>query len=431
MTYPETLQYLFSRLPMFQRIGAAAYKADLENTLKLSEILGKPEGRFRSIHVAGTNGKGSTSHFLASILQEAGFKTGLFTSPHLRDFRERIRINGKVIPKMEVRTFVESYREAFDKVQPSFFEWSFALASHYFALQNVDIAVMETGMGGRLDSTNIITPVLSVITNIGLDHVQFLGPTIPEIAKEKAGIIKKEIPVVIGETQAETTNIFMDFARSRNAPIIFADRNFSVKSYGYSKKPVPKLWLDISSGIPPSSARYYPGLYGSYQCRNLVTVLQSVETLRQSGIEIRPEHIKQGISKVTGNTGIQGRWQLLSKQPLTFADIGHNADGIREVVGQINRIEYRKLHFVLGVVNDKDVGAMLKLLPTNASYYFCKANIPRGLDSGSLLKMAHLEGLEGNEYSSVKEALYAARQAAALSDLIVVGGSAFVVAEVL
>lgn len=414
---------------MFHRIGAAAYKADLNNTHALCLMLGNPEKEFKSIHIAGTNGKGSTSHFIASVLQQQGYKTGLFTSPHLRDFRERIKVNGKMISKSEVTAFVSRHREEFDAIQPSFFEWTFALAAWYFAKQKVDIAVIETGMGGRLDSTNVITPLVSIITNIGFDHTQFLGSTLSEIASEKAGIIKPGIPVIIGETQPETEATFTTKSLQSGSAITFADQQFTCLSSGYTRHRPPMLKAEFQS---ENKDRYklVSALSGKYQLKNLCTVLSALDALRRQGIKINSENMVSGIRNVVKNTGLKGRWQTLSRNPLTIADIGHNPDGIREVLDQIKLTPHEKLHFVIGVVNDKDVHTMLGKLPRNATYYFCKADIPRGLDAMALAEQAAGFSLQGQVYLSVNEALAAARSAAAANDLVVVGGSAFVVAEV-
>ena len=414
---------------MFHRIGAAAYKADLNNTHALCLMLGNPEKEFKSIHIAGTNGKGSTSHFIASVLQQQGYKTGLFTSPHLRDFRERIKVNGQMIRKSEVTAFVSRHREEFDAIQPSFFEWTFALAAWYFAKQKVDIAVIETGMGGRLDSTNVITPLVSIITNIGFDHTQFLGSTLSEIASEKAGIIKPGIPVIIGETQPETEATFTTKSLQSGSAITFADQQFTCLSSGYTRHRPPMLKAEFQS---ENKDRYklVSALSGKYQLKNLCTVLSALDALRRQGIKINSENMVSGIRNVVKNTGLKGRWQTLSRNPLTIADIGHNPDGIREVLDQIKLTPHEKLHFVIGVVNDKDVQTMLGKLPRNATYYFCKADIPRGLDAMALAEQAAGFSLQGQVYHSVNEALAAARSAAAANDLVVVGGSAFVVAEV-
>jgi dihydrofolate synthase/folylpolyglutamate synthase len=430
MTYQQTLDYLFSQLPMFHRIGAAAYKADLSNTIQLCVMLDHPEKKFRSIHIAGTNGKGSTSHFLASVLQEAGYKTGLFTSPHLKDFRERVKINGIMIGKKEVATFVQQHKEEFDAIQPSFFEWTFALAAWYFVKEKVDIAIIETGMGGRLDSTNVINPIVSVITNIGLDHTQFLGTTLEAIAVEKAGIIKQGIPVVIGENQSETSPVFDKTCRKQNSEISYADQHILLKETAYTQQNPPMLGATFYS---LQNALYYnlvSPLSGKYQLKNLATVLNTLEVIQRKGFNIGESCIEDGILNVVKNTGLMGRWQTIKRKPLTIADIGHNPDGIREVLEQLAITPHNKLHFVLGVVNDKDVKGMLSKLPKNAVYYFCKANIPRGLDAGELAKLAGGIGLEGIVFESVKAALTAAQQSANANDLVLVGGSAFVVAEV-
>jgi dihydrofolate synthase/folylpolyglutamate synthase len=430
MTYQQTLSYLFSQLPMFHRIGAAAYKADLNNTIALCRILGNPEKKFKSIHIAGTNGKGSTSHYIASVLQESGLKTGLFTSPHLKDFRERIKINGRMISKKDVTSFVEQHKSDFNSIQPSFFEWTFALAAWYFAKEKVDIAVMETGMGGRLDSTNVIRPAISVITNIGLDHTQFLGNTLAEIAAEKAGIIKTGIPVVIGETHPETVSVFNKTAQKFNAEITFADHQVLLMESHFTGHRPPLLAANYHSSQTNHGYKLTSPLSGKYQLKNLATVIGTIEKLQQKVFKIEEEHIIAGIRKAVKNTGLMGRWQTISKKPLTIADIGHNPDGIREVLEQIELTPHEKLHFVIGVVNDKDVQAMLGKLPKDATYYFCKADIPRGLDAGELAKLAEEFSIKGRAYPSVKEALSSARENAGENDLVMVGGSAFVVAEV-
>jgi dihydrofolate synthase / folylpolyglutamate synthase len=430
MTYPQTLDYLYKQLPMFHRIGAAAYKADLSNTLALCRLLEHPETKFRSLHIAGTNGKGSTSHFLASVLQENGYRTGLFTSPHLSDFRERIRVNGKMIPKKDVTKFVETHKEAFDLVQPSFFEWTFALAAWYFSREKVDIAVMETGMGGRLDSTNVITPLLSVITNIGLDHTQFLGDTLPKVATEKAGIIKAGIPVVIGESHPETSPVFENRSRELGSPLIFADRQMHLSEKELPIRTASRLNAEYDSKTTGKHYTLSSPLTGAYQLKNMATVLSAIETLQATGFSLKDEFLNKGIRNCVRNTGIKGRWQIIGRKPLTVADIGHNPDGIREILTQIRLTPHQQLHFVLGVVNDKDVRTMLSMLPSDARYYFCKADIPRGLDAAILAEYAREFNLNGNVFASVKEALTEARLTAESDDLIVVGGSAFVVAEV-
>lgn len=404
MNYPETLDYLFGQLPMYQRIGNAAYKANLDNTYRLSEILNHPEKQFKSVHIAGTNGKGSTSHMLASVLQEAGYKVGLYTSPHLKDFRERIKINGEMISENEVIDFVKEYKHEFEKIQLSFFEWTVGLAFHYFANQKVDIAIVETGLGGRLDSTNIVTPEVAVITNISMDHTQFLGDTLAKIAAEKAGIIKSTIPVVIGETQPEIKPVFIEKAKQLNAPIQFADEY--------------------------PTQEYESDLKGAYQQKNKKTVVATIQILQTLGWKIAANHIKKGLLNVVNNTGLMGRWQVLNKQPLTVCDTGHNEAGIKLILAQLAEQDYEKLHFVLGVVNDKDITNILQLLPNNAIYYFCQANIPRALDVNTLAEKATAVGLSGTTFPSVEAAYQAAQKNATAKDMIFIGGSTFVVAEV-
>lgn len=409
MTYQQTIDYLFSQLPMFHRIGKAAYKANLNNINSLCTLLGNPHRKFKSVHVGGTNGKGSTSHLIASVLQEGGYKTGLFTSPHLKDFRERIRINGKMIRENEVVSFVEKLRESFQNLQPSFFEMTTALAFDYFARERVDIAVIEVGMGGRLDSTNIILPVVSVITNISMDHTQFLGKTIEKISGEKAGIIKKNIPVVIGEIQYGTQKVFLQKAMKQNAEIFFADQK-----------------SQLISGRKVQAA-----LKGIYQRKNIKTALQTIEVLQNSGFEISEDNIRKGFLNVIENTGLMGRWQTLALSPLTICDVGHNKDGIIEVVKQISETPHEKLHFILGMVSDKNHDEILALLPKDAIYYFCKPDIPRGLDEKELESKARNFFLKGRVYPTVKKAFRSAQLNAKKKDMIFIGGSTFVVAEVL
>ncbi|MBI2269713.1 MAG: bifunctional folylpolyglutamate synthase/dihydrofolate synthase [Bacteroidetes bacterium] len=444
MNYKETLQYMYDALPMFHRIGSAAYKADLNNTIAICNLLKNPQDKFRSIHVAGTNGKGSTSHMLASILQSAGYKVGLYTSPHLKDFRERIKINGKMIPRKLVIDFVSRYRSDFDRIQPSFFEMTVGLAFDHFAKQKVDIAIIEVGLGGRLDSTNVITPLLSVITNINYDHQNLLGDTLAKIAAEKAGIIKPGIPVVIGETQAEVKSVFTKKAVDCNSRIFFADKFYKLKNYKQESKK-GKLYLDadvyrrtklIISGLRCE----LPGLY---QLKNITTVLMAIDILTcPSPLAPRPlssvprpfnisfGHIYKGIANVVSQTGLRGRWQVLNEKPLVVTDTGHNEAGIKEVLKQIRATPHKKLHIVLGMVNDKDIKNILGLLPKGAAYYFCKPRIPRGLNEKELQQQAYRAGLKGLSYNSVKSAYKAARLAAAKTDMVFVGGSTFVVAEV-
>lgn len=432
MTYVQTLDYLYSQLPMYQRIGHAAYKADLNNTIEICRILGNPEKYLnkRCIHIAGTNGKGSTSHFLASILQSAGYKTGLYTSPHLKDFRERIKINGKLIPKMKVVAFVKKHKTAFKRIQPSFFEMTVGLAFDYFKNEKVDIAIIETGMGGRLDSTNVINPLLSVITNIGWDHEHFLGNTLAKIAAEKAGIIKSGIPVVIGETHKETAHTFITKAKSEKAKIYFADKLFDVKSPRLMGNRKQYLELTITEANSVFLKKAQSELTGIYQYKNIKTVAASVKILREQGFIISDKEFYSGLKSVVSQTGIMGRWQKLSSSPLAYCDTGHNIDGIKEVLAQIALTNYKKLHFVIGVVSDKKIEPVLRILPQDAVYYFCRPKIPRGLSESELMNKAISLGLKGHAYKSVKSAYKAALQQAKPRDLVFVGGSTFVVAEV-
>jgi dihydrofolate synthase / folylpolyglutamate synthase len=428
MTYQQTLDYLFGKLPMYQRVGAAAYKADLNNTISICKTLGNPEKKIKCVHVAGTNGKGSSSHMLAAILQQAGYKTGLYTSPHLVDFRERIKINGKMVPKSEVVKFVEEYKESFEKIEPSFFEWTVGLAFHYFAQQEVDVAIIEVGLGGRLDSTNVINPVCSLITNIGFDHMNLLGETLPLIATEKAGIIKLKTPVVISQNQLEVVSIFNDKAKSLKAPIDFADKNYKVI---YTKHNASLLEIELLYKKTNTKHLYKLDLQGDYQIKNLMGVLNTVENLKQKGFIIEDAVVIEALQHVQKTTGLQGRWQILNKKPLTIADTGHNEDGIKEVLENLKRYTYKTLHIVLGMVNDKDISKILQLLPKDATYYFCKASIPRALDENDLCKQAKKCNLIGKAYKTVPEALAAATKKAKASDLIFVGGSTFTVADVL
>lgn len=405
MTYQDTLNWMFSQLPMYQRQGKTAFKKDLSNTLKFAEHLNNPETKFKSIHVAGTNGKGSTSHMLASILQEAGYKVGLYTSPHLKDFRERIKINGQVVSKQFVIGFIKRNKAFFESNKLSFFEMTVGMAFDYFAKQNVDIAVVEVGLGGRLDSTNIITPEVSVITNIGLDHTQFLGNTFEAIAFEKGGIIKPNITVVIGETQKETTPIFKDLAKANNSKMVFAD------------KEVSKV--------------YESDLIGSYQSKNIKTTVQTINEIKQKGFKISQKSLKQGLQNVTKNTGLLGRWQVLKELPKVVCDTGHNREGLTYVVNQLSNENFDSLHIVFGVVNDKDLSSIMDLLPKQATYYFCKPNIPRGLDADELKHIFLKHRLTGKVYNSVKEAYKTALNNAEKDDFIFIGGSTFVVAEII
>jgi dihydrofolate synthase/folylpolyglutamate synthase len=436
MDYTDTIQYLYTQLPMFTRDGASAYKADLHNTIELCKRLGNPQHQFKSVHVAGTNGKGSTSHMLAAILQTAGYKTGLYTSPHLKDFRERIRINGQMISEQTVIDFVAAHKNDFDEIAPSFFEMTVGLAFEVFAKEKVDIAIIEVGLGGRLDSTNIITPLLSVITNIGWDHMNLLGDTLQLIASEKAGIIKPGIPVIIGENQPDTAQVFIDKAAKEVTDILFASDIWKVEKSNTKSQDSKSdlLELNVIKNSPltthHSPLTIHLDLTGSYQLKNVKTVLSAVEELRSQGFRISDDHIRTALSQVKTLTGLHGRWETLSQNPLTICDTGHNPDGIEEVMKNIAAVDYQHLHFVIGMVNDKDITKVLSMLPKDATYYFCKPDIPRGLEAESLKLKAESFGLHGEAHASVKEALQSARHNAGEKDLVFVGGSTFVVAEV-
>jgi dihydrofolate synthase/folylpolyglutamate synthase len=405
-TYAQSLDYLLTQLPMFQRVGAAAYRNDLTNITKLCNILGNPQKDLKCVHVAGTNGKGSVTHIIASVLQEAGFKVGVFVSPHYKDYRERIKINGKLISKKFVTGFVEENKEKFKSINASFFEISTAMAFEYFKQKRVDVAIIEVGMGGRLDSTNIITPLFSVITNISLDHQQFLGNTLAKIAAEKAGIIKNKIPVVIGETQKETKPVFLKKAKATGSMILFADQEIS-------------------------SLPFETNLKGDFQKKNLATAFLALCILKKAGVKIKNIHFAKGFLKVAKNTSFMGRWMVMNKKPLTIFDSAHNQGGIQELKKEIENTKYKNLHFVYGTVADKDISPVLSLLPKNARYYFCKADIPRGLDAKALKQQAAKHKLKGEAYPSVKDAFRAAKSNAGKKDMVLVSGSVFVVAELL
>jgi len=435
MNYNETLTYLYNQLPMFTRVGSTAFKADLTNTIALCERLDNPQHKFKSIHIGGTNGKGSTSHMLAAVLQTAGYKTGLYTSPHLKDFRERIRINGEMISEQEVVHFVAEHKIDFEEIEPSFFEMTVALAFDIFARHQIDIAIIEVGLGGRLDSTNIITPLLSIITNIGWDHMNILGNTLPEIAAEKAGIIKPEIPVIIGEYQPEIAGIFTQKAEKENAELIFASEQWIEESQeprvrNQEATQLVEVTVTSTHNSQPTTHNLKLDLTGTYQLKNVRNVLSAVQELRKQGFIITDEHVKHALAHVKSLTGLQGRWYTLNTNPLTICDTGHNPEGIAEVLKNIALVKYELLHFVLGMVNDKDITKVLSLLPKNATYYFCKPDIPRGLDETSLKEQAEAIGLHGKAYPSVPEALKAAQHAATQKDLVFAGGSTFVVAEI-
>jgi len=428
MTYKETLEYIYAKLPMFHRIGPAAFRNDLTNTIRLLDELGNPQHKFKSIHIAGTNGKGSVSHLIAAVLQSAGYKTGLYTSPHYKDFRERIKLNGEMVSEEFVMDFVERIRSMVEEIQPSFFEITVAMAFDYFAKQEVDFAVIETGLGGRLDSTNVITPILSVITNISYDHQNFLGDTLQLIAKEKAGIIKTNILVVIGETQEEVKDVFIQQAKEKNAAISFADQIFRCNLIDEDSD---KLVLNVKDKTKDQSYELESQLTGPYQVKNIQTVLQTIEQLKNQGIKISDEHRSNGIANVVDLTGMLGRWMILCKNPLIIADGVHNVGGFENVLPKIKSIPHRQLHFVFGTVSDKDISPILNLLPRNAIYYFCKADIPRAKNPDELKSEAERFDLNGEKYSSVKEAFEVAKKNAGADDLVFIGGSIFVVAEVI
>lgn len=424
MTYQETLTYLYNSAPLFQHVGKAAYKEGLSNTLALDEYFGHPHRKFRTTHVAGTNGKGSCSHTLAAILQSAGYRVGLYTSPHLVDFRERIRINGVPISQEFVIAFVEKHRSFFEPLHPSFFELATAMAFHYFASQQVDVAVIEVGLGGRLDCTNIIHPDLCLITNISFDHIQFLGNTLAKIAGEKAGIIKPSVPVVIGETTPETKPVFQQKAAEVNAPIFFAEE----------EHPLLSALHDESGNYIYQTTRYHDlkgELGGICQEKNTNTLLTALPLLEQQGYHITETDIRNGFAHVCELTGLMGRWQKLSSHPTIVCDTGHNVGGIQYIVKQLSFQQYKQLHIVIGMVNDKDISGVLAMLPKDAIYYFTQASVQRALPAGKVKELANSYGLSGNAYPDVKTAVEAAQKQADADDFIFVGGSSFIVADLL
>ena len=434
MNYSETLAWLYAQLPMYQRVGAAGFKKGLGNTEALAAALGHPETRFKSVHVAGTNGKGSSSHLLAAVLQSAGYKVGLYTSPHLREFTERIRVNGQELAPGYLVSWVAQHRGLFDEIQPSFFEMCVALAFDYFAAEQVDIAVVEVGLGGRLDSTNIITPLVSLITNISYDHQAMLGETLPEIAGEKAGIIKPGVPVVVSQSQPEVAEVFKQKAQQEGSRLVVADLSYEAQLS--ATQPDPALTglasqvVDITREYRPYLREVIVGLPGDYQRLNLPGVLAVLEELRAQGFAITEAAILQGLAEVTRLTGLRGRWSILGRHPLVVADTAHNEGGLRLVLAQLARVPHRQLHMVIGTVNDKDVGKVLALLPPEATYYFCQADIPRALPAQELAALAAAAGLVGQAYGPVPVAVAIARAAAAPDDVVFIGGSTFVVAEV-
>ena len=429
LTYQETIEYLYAQLPMFSRVGAIAYKADLHNTIALCNSINNPQQKFRSIHIAGTNGKGSTSHILAAILQAAGYKTGLYTSPHIKDFRERIKVNGEMVAENFVVNFVANTKAISDEIQPSFFELTVAMAFDYFAKENVDIAIIETGLGGLLDSTNIITPILSVITNIGYDHQNILGNTLQEIATQKAGIIKENVPVVIGETIPETKDIFITNALEKNANIIFAEENYvteKTNNVGHT------LVCDVRNINSNNSVSFSLGLSGLYQAKNICTVLTAIGKIRNIGYTISDTQLQEGLLHVKETTGLRGRWDILQQNPTIITDVAHNKDGINQVLKQLSsNYPTATLHFILGFVNDKDVDAVLQLFPTDAQYYFTNAHIPRAMPHLILQEKAAAVNLSGQGFDNVNDAISAAKSKAASTDVIMVCGSFFIIAEIL
>lgn len=429
--YNAALDYLYTQLPVFQRTGPAAYKHSLENILLLDRMYGQPHQNFKSLHIAGTNGKGSVSHMLAAVLQKAGFRTGLYTSPHLKDFRERIRINGEMVTKDFVAEWTDDFisRNQSEGVEPSFFELTVAMAFDYFAREKVDIAVIEVGLGGRLDSTNIITPEVSIITNISYDHTNLLGNTLPLIAAEKAGIIKPGVPVVISQRQSEVDNIFLQKAHQEKSPIYFADEEYKAE-YGLFDLDGNQVF-NFYRNEKPVYHNLKIDLPGIYQRLNIPAVLKTVDLLRENGWNINDDAIYDGLCAVRQLTGLQGRWQVIGANPRIVCDTGHNEDGIRMVTEQIRQTPYHNLHIVFGVVSDKDPSKVLDLMPRNARYYFCKADIPRAMNQNLLKQIANEFGLKGEAYSTVGEAFEAAKSEAGADDFIFVGGSTFVVGEIL
>ncbi|UIR56341.1 bifunctional folylpolyglutamate synthase/dihydrofolate synthase [Sphingobacterium sp. SRCM116780] len=425
--YKEVIEYLYARLPMFTRDGASAFKKDLDNTLAFLQALGNPQHKFKSIHIAGTNGKGSSSHMLASIFSEAGYKTALYTSPHLLDFRERIRIDGQMVNQQFVIDFVHTHRALIEEIQPSFFEVTVAMAFDFFSKQAVDIAIIEVGLGGRLDSTNVIQPLVSLITNIGFDHMNMLGNTLAEIAFEKAGIIKENTPVVVSEYQLETAPVFIAKANQEHAALVFASESLTATIVASDED-----YLVVQVADKDGEAEEYElDLKGTYQSKNILGVLQVVEQMRILGYNLPLPAVKSALKKVQAFTGLQGRWQTLSKQPFVICDTGHNEDGIQVVLENLARTTFTQLHFVIGAMRDKDLGHILPLLPKDAIYYFSNPDMPRAMPAEELAEQGHAFGLVGKAYGLVLKAFEAAQANYQEGDLIFVGGSNFVVSEVL
>ncbi len=429
MNYKETVDYLYSKLPMYQRDGKAAYRASLDNTVRLDKYFKSPHRQFLTVHVGGTNGKGSVCHMLASVLQNAGYTTGLYTSPHLIDFRERIKVNGELISEDYIIKFVEKHINYFESIQSSFFEMTVFLAFEYFAYMDVDLAIIEVGMGGRLDSTNIIVPVLSVITNIGHDHMEFLGNTLDEIAREKAGIIKKSVPVIVGESGSQTDNIFIKIAEQKSSPIYFADKKYSVSGNMFSADGMQVFNIEKDDQI------YYPSLktdlLGIYQNKNILTALACIDFLKDNRFEIASIDIYNGLKKVIQNTGLYGRWQIMNREPLVICDTAHNLEGFKSVMLQIRNTPYKNLHMVIGFVKEKNIEDFLGIFPEKAVYYFTRPDIPRGLDENIILERSKAYNLKGKAYESVEKAYMAAISSAVKDDMIFIGGSTYVVADFL
>lgn len=421
MKYTNTIEYLYNQHPDFQRVGGAAYKEGLDNSLALDQLFDHPHTKYKTIHVGGTNGKGSTSHTLAAILEQSGYKVGLFTSPHLVDFRERIRINGEKISKEYIVDFVEKYKKDFEPIKPSFFELTMMIAFKYFADEKVDIAIIEVGLGGRLDSTNIISPILSIITNISKDHTQFLGDTLEKIAIEKAGIIKKDVPVIIGENQEDIRAVFSNKAEKVQTKIIFAEEQNLISS----EIKTASGWLFMTRDYGAMKGE----LRGLAQKKNAVTILAAVYELIQQGYQISTKAVQSGFAYVVELTGLQGRWQILQQHPRIICDTAHNEGGIKYIAEQLDSERYDNLHFIIGMAGDKDASSVIEMLPKSATYYFTKANSPRSLDENKLFELATSKGLIGEAYPTIKEAIDKARDKASLNDLIFIGGSNFVVAE--
>jgi len=428
LDYNQTLKFIFNQLPMYQRQGSAAYKADLKNSFLFDNYLKNPHKKYKTIHVAGTNGKGSVSHMLASVLQVAGYKVGLYTSPHLKDFRERIKINGQKISKEFIVNFIENNKNFISEIKPSFFEMTVFMAFVFFATQKIDIAIIEVGMGGRLDSTNVINSKVSVITNIGFDHTQFLGNSLQKIATEKAGIIKTNVPIVIGQTQSKTTEVFKQTAKNKNSKIYFADKSYIANYSLITANDLQNIFItDLQKN---NQKNYLIDLLGDYQKQNLITVLKTIDIL-SSDLKITKNNIEQGLQTIVKNTGLMGRWQILGNNPKIICDTGHNFEGISVIVNQIQNTPYKKLHLILGFVNDKNFNKLIDLFPRDAIFYFAKANIPRGLETNIIANYAKKQNLNFKTFKTVNDAFLSAKNNAKFNDLIFVGGSTFIVAEVL